>query len=212
MSRYDEDDAVVLPRRAFPQPMPSISGNGDCSACAISGMLGLKGGPVELYAMYPEEACVKKPGDTPKSFSWYEARQVICNAAQDGLLSDYLDAAPLWIPNYGNGYYGAPGFMMALEWYRYLRMALQAGYYALANVVHGKTAPIDPPDHAVLLVGARTRWAEGVLPGSKSGHFEVLVSCSSTRTPDEEWVDVHKFLRDRGGYNIYLAKPSLEAL
>jgi hypothetical protein len=139
-------------------------------------------------------------------------RQVVCNAKQDGMLSDYMVDTPFWIPNHGEGYYGMPGFMVSLQWYRYLRMALQAGYYALSNVVHDKNAPYHPPDHAVLLVGARTHWEEGSIPNSRSGSFEILVSCSSTKTPDEEWVEVCSFLRDRGGYNIYLARPTPEAL
>jgi len=203
----NNNEEIILPRRVVPQPVPFISPAGDCSGCALSGLLGLTG-PAEVYARWPEEASIRKPEDKPRSLSWYNVRQVIRTASGEGLIQDYLDDMPIWIPNHGEGYYGAPGFLVALQWYRYLRMALQAGYYALANVVHGKTAPKTQPDHVVMLVGARCRWEEGPIPGSRSGSFEILVSCSSTSTPAEEWVEASEFLRDRGGFNLYLAKPS----
>jgi hypothetical protein len=36
---------------------------------------------------------------------------------------------------------------------------------------------------------------------------EVLVSCSSTKTPAEEWVEADVFLKERGGFNVLLARP-----
>ena len=98
--------------------------------------------------------------------------------------------------------YGSPSWTQAMDWFAYVRLAFDAGYYALANVHHAKTG--GAPDHWVLLAGAREVYPEesGVI------HQQVLVSCSARSTPDEEWVEVRDFLQKRGGFNVYLVRPA----
>lgn len=188
---------IVLPRRVVPQPVPFISDGGDCGACALAGMAGLNH-PQRIYDLFPKEAGITQEGDAPKGFSWREIRSILHSLKARGYFSDLMVDVPLWMPWGADLHYGPAGYMVSPQWFRYLKMALQAGYYAIANVVFDKTAPEALPDHVVLLTGARLR----------DGWSEILVSCSSTRTPDEEWIEVSKFLRTRGGYDIYLARPA----
>jgi hypothetical protein len=61
------------------------------------------------------------------------------------------------------------------------------------------------PDHWVLICGARLRGPGDDRPGRV--YQEVLVSDSARSTAGESWVDAHDLLRDRGGFNLLLARP-----
>ena len=196
-------DEIVLPLRVVPQPVPFLNTGGDCVSCCLSGVLQTK--PEAVYEQLAD-LCGAKSGKPERSFNWISLRQALWDLQGMGQLSDVITDTPYWFARGSEEFYGLPGFMCSGPWYRYVRMALQAGYYVFANVSMGQDAPRTYPDHCVLIVGAGTQWEE--IPGiGRRGTESILVSCSSTRTPDEEWISAHKFLSTRGGYNVYLARP-----
>jgi hypothetical protein len=140
----------------------------------------------------------------PKTFSWYLMRQALHSGLSNGFFDRIIVDPPVWQgPHESQGQWGSPSWTQALGWFAHLRMALDAGYYGWAMVNHAKLGPWQAPDHWVMLCGARELWPEASGPI----HNEVLVSCSSKSTPDEEWVRVEDFLEKRGGFNCFFARP-----
>jgi hypothetical protein len=92
-------------------------------------------------------------------------------------------------------------------------MAVEAGYYGLAQVNHaGRGQDELETDHWVLVCGARTwtTWEDvPSVPGARRGtiHRELLVSCSAS-APEGRWERAEDFLKHRGGFNLILARPS----
>lgn len=191
---------VVLPLRVVPQPQPHLNPGGDCSACVIAGLLGLS----------VEEVYVKLGDGAPTGLTYYCRKRILERAQKMGIVDRLVFAVPLW-PSAMGGHlpFGPSGHLAAREWFDYVRMAIDAGYYGIASVQFEKTGASFnvPPEtnHAVLLCGVRERAVPVAL-----GHridSEVLVSCSSKSSPDLEWVEVQEFLAQRGGYNIQLVRP-----
>jgi hypothetical protein len=132
-------------------------------------------------------------------------------AKRDGLVDRFIADVPMWPQNAHPPFseWGLHGGLQNLEWHAYVRMAIEAGYYGLAMVDIDKRGPFGGgTNHWVLICGARERWVPFADGGGAHGHNEVLVSCSSRRTPDEEWVDAGDFLKERGGFNVILARPA----
>lgn len=183
---------VILPLRVATQPQPQLYARGDCGACVLSGLMGMS--VEEVYTNYSTSG-------VPAPFTWISMREALRSARLAGHLERLIDAAPTWhLPEYAYTF-GMMGWQLHSPWFRYIRMGMEAGYYGLAVVNLEKLGPILDIDHYVLLCGARTVYEAGCFSN------EVLVSCSATNTPDEEWVDVKEFLRYRGGFNTLLAKP-----
>lgn len=192
---------VLLPRRVVSQPIPFIVPGGDCGACVLGGLLGLS--VADVYTRYAQDG-------KPASFGHVELHNALLQAHyQDGLIDRVVAAVPIWpyaLPKWDVPW-GLPAWSQALQWFDYVRMALDGGYYALAGVTFEQGGPFAGIDHIVLLCGAR----EVRIPIDAGGariEKEVLVSCSSTKSPDEEWVNVGDFLSKRGGYNVLLARPA----
>lgn len=191
---------VTLPKRVVPQPVPFLDARqaGDCGACVLAGLLDST--VLDIYAKYlPERA----------GFTHHVMRNALFTAKADGLLDRVLDEPPLFPAAVRNPAWGYPSAEMSLAWFSYFCMAIDAGYYGVASVnfhAHGYPAHMD---HFVLLCGVReVSKPHATIPGAARIDQEVLVSCSSTRSPDEEWVEVDLLLRTRGGYNALLARPS----
>lgn len=187
---------VTLPRRVVPQPTPNIHEGGDCGACVLAGLLGVT--PAEVYPL-----CEIDPAKQDISFE--RMRQALHDAKHRGDFDRINIDSPEWPQRIASmRTYGSASWTQAMDWFNYVRMAFDAGYYALANVQHAKQG--GAPDHWVLLAGAREVYPDG----DKGGviHQQVLVSCSARSTPDEEWVEVREFLEKRGGFNVYLARPA----
>lgn len=184
---------VVLPRRALPQPRPGIMPRGDCAGCCFAG---LTGWPIErVYAeIYDRQDAPSNP----------VTRTYLHAALALGLLDRLDDTVPVWHGWDAQMQWGLPGRSMALGWWGRVRMAIDAGYYGLAEVCFAKT-PDAPTDHVVLICGAR----EVYPPAGECGaiHHEILVSCSAAH-PDGVWVEVGDFLRSWGGFNLFLARPA----
>lgn len=195
------DHEVILPRRVVPQPTPDLVDGGDCGACVLGGLFGLT--VPDVYA----KLCDGKQ----KALSHHTMRQALHEAKRLGLADRIVPTPARW-PRLAEGYFDDFGDLASrhcIEWWTYLRLAYDAGYYAIAEVDADRAGPIAQPDHWVLLVGVRERWVP--MPADRGGgatiEHEVLVSCSSRKTPDEEWVDAGEFLQKRGGFNALLARP-----
>ena len=194
-------DSVVLPLRVRPQPQPHLAEGGDCAACVLGGLLGLEVPEVYDQILDGKLEATSRP-------EWEEMLQ---NAEQEGTVSRVILDVPFWnFPTY-YGAFGPSGYLNFPEWFRYVRMALEAGYYGVASVVYDKTGASGeiPPatDHVILICGAReVEVPHPTLPSSTIQN-EVLISCSAKSSPDEEWVNTKQFLVERGGYNIMLVKP-----
>jgi hypothetical protein len=192
---------VVLPLRVVPQPQPSLNPGGDCSACVIAGILGLR----------VEDVYEDLGRGAPRGLTYYCRRELLERAKSRGLIDRLVLAVPLW-PNSMDGYlaFGHQGHLFCTEWFDYMRMALDAGYYGIASVQFEKTGAgtAMPPEtnHAVLICGVRERRVP-LSQGACRTDNEVLVSCSSKSSPDLEWVEVQEFLAQRGGYNVQLVRP-----
>ncbi len=181
---------ILLPRRSLPQPHPFIRHNGDCGACALGGMLGLSG-PEEAYALLPDSQAFGPP----------EIRRALANAERSGLVDRIVDDVPMWplsAMHATNMPWGLPGWWcQSGAWFRHVRVAIDAGYYGLAPVSFAAGGARSHIDHIVLICGARE---------AERGRGEIAVSCSA-RGGAVEWVGAHEFLRDRGGFNVLLARP-----
>jgi hypothetical protein len=138
------------------------------------------------------------------AFSWFDRRTAIRNAVWEGLAEHCIDEFPEWPLNRYElqSEFGLTAWHQGTSYWNYLRMALAGGYYGIAEVNYEKQGPDQPSNHAVLICGAREHKPEG-------GHhrYELLISCSARSSPDEEWVEVHEFLKRRGGFNVLLVKP-----
>lgn len=188
---------IVLTRRVVPQPTPFLYPGGDCGACVLGGITGQP-----LDAVY-KNFQPKEP--KPNTFSWYEMRSALHLGNANGFFDRIIVDTPIWRdPIESMAQWGSPSWTQTLEWFAYVRMAFDAGYYALAMVNHSKQGPWQPPDHWVMLCGARSIYPEE----AGAIDHEVLVSCSSRATPDEEWVEVGDFLKERGGFNCFFARPA----
>jgi hypothetical protein len=196
---------LVLLRRSLSQPDPAWVDGGDCGACVLAGLL-----DIPLERIY--QVAMPIPREKPYSLWWDNTVRVLRWAQGEGLLDRYIDRVPLW-PAEGKWLWNGltAGWHMASPWFDYVRMAMEAGYYALALVSHEKQAGIRAgPDHWVLLAGCREfpeEYDDGTGPYVIQ-RPQVLVSCSSRSTPAEEWVSHYDFLRERGGFNVILARPS----
>lgn len=193
---------VILPRRVVPQPVPSLVAGGDCGACVLGGLLGLA--VPEVYGRLNDGKV--------EAFTWQEIRGALHRAEREGLLDRIVDDVPQW-PHArpaSIASFGSPSWLQNMQWWAYVRMAFDAGHYALTGVNLEKGGPFSNIDHFVMLVGVRETEREKAYGGEQPVRWlerEVLVSCSSTRTPAEEWVTVGDFLKERGGFNVLLARP-----
>lgn len=209
--REGVEDLVLLPRRVVPQPTPELVPGGDCGACVLAGALGLT--VEDVYARLQDPT----PNGKPTSFGHHRMSDALKHAFyREKLAARFIDEMPTWAPiSDGMRSWGNPGWMVSGAWWAYLRMALEAGYYALTIVDIDKKGPLGGGgNHWVMLCGTRLNWTrrtyehEGQTHETSSGAYEVLVSCSSRRTPAEEWVEAGHFLRDRGGFFLFLVKPA----
>jgi hypothetical protein len=192
-------NSIILPLRVMPQPMPFIVPGGDCGACVLSGLSG-KTIP-EIYRL--------AYADKPEAISLFEMKRALRCGETYGW-DDYQEDWPVMWSAYWEPWqsFGLQAFFQATAWFKYVKMALEAGYYGICNVRHDKTGPFsNGPDHWVLICGAQTVKVP-LSGGGARMDDQVLVSCSARATPDEEWVEARKFLKERGGFNILLVRPA----
>lgn len=193
------ESEVVLPRRVVPQPTPEIVSGGDCGACVLGGILGMK-----IEEVYDHFRGAREP------LGWSHMRQALWDAKHRQQLDRIrCDHYQTWQSGYSAfNEWGTPGWSQAGAWFEHLTMAFDAGYYAIALVDMEKKGPRGGgTNHWCMIVGSRMRWVPFPDGKGSRGHREILVSCSSRRTPDEEWVEDSDFLYERGGFNLMFARP-----
>jgi len=185
---------LVLPRRVIPQPTPEVSGGGDCGACVFGGIFGMT--VPEVYEFKGDVCCI----------GIGEMQRMLRVAAIYKKADRFIEDPARWAGHTTYEAFGRPGHLDYLSWFNYVRMAIDAGYYGLAQVDFARTGgrAKGGTDHWVMICGART---EGTVIDKKLTG-EVLVSCSARSTGvKDEWVEAQDFLKNRGGYNILFARP-----
>lgn len=188
---------TIVPLRASKQPQPAISKGGDCGLCVLAGLLGTS--VEDAYRQFSPEQ---------KPLSYHGMLEALHKARQSNLIDRLIHRVPCW-PGRTDAVrmWGDPAWCSNLPWFDYIRMALDAGYYGIAQVSHDREGPMHDGDHWVLICGCR-EMLRRVSEKCSAIDQEILVSCSSTKTPDEEWVEVREMLQKRGGYNCLLARPA----
>lgn len=203
---------VVLPRRVKVQPTPNINPGGDCGACVLGGAL-----DVSVEYVYDELKGERQ------SISFWEMQRMLRVAESHELADRIIEQPARFKPTFdgGGGFsaFGTPAYFVARDWHRYVQMAIDAGYYGIAEVDYGrKGLEGHGTNHWVLICGARigikwkTEFNTALNKDVTSGNYidDVLVSCSARPTGmKDEWVDAHDFLKYRGGYNILFVRPTI---
>lgn len=187
---------IVLPRRAHKQPRPTLNPGGDCASCAIGGVMQLSVDEVHNL-IETLENCSRSRHGWPILCREFERR---------GILHEFVADIPIWFPLWVEAMpHGLISGSMRNEWWRYVRMAIRAGYYGLASITYNGDGYTDT-DHMVVICGVRERWeAHAVVNNAYSQILEVLVSCSAS-CPEGEWRDIDVFLRT-GGYDVIFVLP-----
>lgn len=188
---------VILPRRALPQPSPKIVEGGDCGPCCLAGMANKT--IQEVYDLQE---------DGPEAFSWPKAVRTLHEAKRQGWLDRFIDDIPIWTQWKSKMQFGMPSWDSNLEWFGYVTMAIDAGYYGFCSVNYDGKGPLVDSDHVVLICGVRELTVpHKTVKGAACIVPELLVSCSAT-CPEGRWEEHREFLTKRGGYNILLARPA----
>jgi hypothetical protein len=90
--------------------------------------------------------------------------------------------------------------LYSIYWFNYVRLAIDAGYYGVAQVDFGGAGGPDT-NHWVLICGARTK-------GAIANEFitgDILASCSVT---GEKWYEAKDFLKRMGGCDVLFVRPA----
>jgi hypothetical protein len=179
---------IVLTRRAVPQPSPHIAVGGDCGACCLGGALGLT--VPEVYERF----------DSKGLFHYGEMGRCLRCAVMYGLADRITDVHAQWLTNHYLYSFGLPAHHEYVPWFNHIRMAIDAGYYGVAEIDFAGNCGPDT-NHWILICGART---EGSVV-NKIITGEVLISCS---VQGERWVEAKDFLKRFGGYNVLFVRPT----
>jgi hypothetical protein len=191
---------VVLPRRVVQQEVPPLYEGGDCGACVIAGLVDMS--VADVYTLSERH---RKQKLSP--FCWHSAYYTLHELLTMGRLDRLITKVPFWGDNDSRRYFGDPSWMQGGNWWDWVAMGVDAGYYGLMHYNMEGLGAEGLPNHYVMVVGAR----EVEVPSGK-GWFvqkELLISCSSSRTPVEPWwIAVQDLLRLHGGFNVVLARPA----
>lgn len=179
----------ILLRRAHPQPQPYIHQSGDCGACSFGGALEIA--VKDVYQRF----------DTTGITNRHEMERCLRCSISYGLADRMLDVPAEWPATRYLHSFGSPAIHEYVAWFNYVRLAIDADYYGLAQVDFSGNGGPDT-NHWVLICGART---EGPVSG-KILTGEILVSCS---VKGEQWYESREFLRKMGGYDVLLIRPQV---
>lgn len=118
-----------------------------------------------------------------------------------GFIDRLVDAVPMWMAEPYDMSWG-PGCESGAvvgAWQRYVRMALDGGYYGITKLDLSRNRT--SPNRWAILCG----WRRSSTPQQHGGSVarpELLVSSAQ-----EQWISVYTLLRGMGAYNVILAKP-----
>jgi hypothetical protein len=162
-------------------------------------MLGF-GNVQEVY-----ERVVTGEDERRRGLTWPGMQRALSEAASQDLVDRVINDVPSWPAYPGHMVHGSPGWLTSTAWFRYVAMALDAGYYGLLGESSDGAGPLKETDHWVLLVGARATWKPAAVAGARSLCTEILTSCSRR---GENWFEAAEYLKRRGGFNVLLARPT----
>jgi hypothetical protein len=194
---------LILPLRVVPQPMPQINKGGDCGACVLAGLSGLTVEQIytEIYEQKLEDA------NAP---SWIGAHDALGKLYWNGYLDRLVTRVPHWSQPDSQRTFGDQAILQSIEWFDYVTMGLDAGYYGLMNYSMDGGGSASMPDHYVMVCGARRRSVpHKKVEGASKILAELFISCSSTKTEPEFWIESLELLSERGGFNIMMARPAV---
>lgn len=194
--KYGDVGEVILSRRVQPQPTPEMNPGGDCGACVLGGALGMS-----VERVYSE-----LKGDV-RSIEFGEMTRMLRCAVSSGLADRIVEDPASWPRRWwGCDSFGRPSHYEAPAWLKYVRMAIDAGYYGIATVdTTGARGTQGGTNHWVMICGARNRGHEAY-GGTLTG--EVLVSDSRRSVAMvERWVEAREFLQNEGGYDVLFVRP-----
>lgn len=179
---------TTLHKRSLKQPTPGICKGGDCGACSIGGVLGIS--VPEVYERFNSEG-ITHVGEMDSCL-----RYSLTLGLSERALDFHVDVA-----GYSTHWpcFGRPAYLASLQWFRVVQMAIDAGYYGLAEVSFERAGGPDT-NHWIVLCGYRT---DGCVP-DKVITGEVLMSCS---VKGEEWIEASQFLKTMGGYATRFVRP-----
>lgn len=202
-------DETTVPYRPVPQSRPPIVEGGDCGALVLAGLCGLEA--EEIYKDYQKS-------ENPTGFTRDGFERTLQKLKRDDQLDRVVKNMPLWLPRKPNIAlnWGQPADHMDDQWWKYLRVGIDGGYAGLVMVRlrgDGRVAPsgrYTMPDHWAMISGTRhlDRKDEDGDTRSVTERRQILMCCSSTRTPDTQWVSAKSFLGNYGGFNVILARPT----
>lgn len=186
---------VVLDRRCILQPKPAFHVSGDSGACVLASILGSD--PQDIYDQFIGSV---------RPLSRDDVIYVLQKADTDNLIDRLVTATPHWaLPEFRLSY-GYTSWQLSDEWFDYVRMALDAGYYGLAELNDRHRGPRNGGSSWAMFVGIR----ETRKPPSRRGaRFEQVKREVLVSTPKfDKWIDVSPLLKYQGGYNVILVRPS----
>lgn len=190
---------VILPRRVVRQPKPNLNPGGDCGACVLAGVLQLEG-PQGVYDQFMD--------GKPQSLGWHEQADLLGKLYWNGVLDRVITDVPHW-PNEAPPFlqaFGISAVQQSMAWFRYMRMAFDAGYYGVLPWDYSGSGPLGHgTDHVVLACGVRE---ESVALDNGVGRIEqqILISCSAAH-PEGKWYSKLDILKRHGGFNAILVRP-----
>jgi len=190
---------VTVPRRVIPQPHPKVYEHGDCGACVLGGLFGIND-IKEVYSRFQRNGAIEPWCRITMADAFHSAQN-------RNIIDRFVDDMPTWAGWDVRNVWGNPSWYQCREWFNYIRMAIDAGYYGVASVNMDGNGPLELTDHVVLLCGVRER-VDPHPTMTEAGVViqEILVSCSA-KHPEGKWYEVEGFLKHRGGFNCYLARP-----
>ena len=195
----------ILPLRVMEQIRPTINPKGDCGICVLGGLQGVaKTSRTEFQIMYKNYS-QRDYRNAKKALNYPNMIDALWTAKSNDWISDFNPNVPIWPQYSADMVWGVPSSSMGLEWFHYIKIAIQAGYYGITFINAFGRGPNVNPNHWVMICGVRE--VEIPVNGSSKLEQEVLISNSSEVLKPEFWENTWAFLTSFGGYNTILVKP-----
>lgn len=188
-----------LERMVPRNPSPSIVPGGDCGACVLAGLLG---------SSNPRDGYLFDRKNAPAAYEHFSMKETLTGLYyQKEALIHIVMEPPVWLPGHSFELWkGLPAISMSLEWFAYITMAIQAGYYGIASVSHNGEGRHS--DHFIMIAGVKNEVHYDDESRTCGVHKNfLLIRDSSLAHEPEYWLEVGTYLEYYGGFNTFLAKP-----
>ena len=190
-------NSVLLKKRVIPQPLQALNTAGDCGACVLG----------SLFNLSIKEVYERFNNGEPKGFTIVDLRNILLDTNNRKYFERAVTDVPYWQVKNTDQAFGNPSWNQSQEWFNYIRMGLDGGYYPIPLVHYKKGGCFSIVDHVVMICGCREKMEPLPRLNTHIIKPQILVSCPATTSLDEEWVDVKDFLKERGGFNCLLVRP-----